>query len=359
MRTKTFSLRHDVPDASSDLTPRDNWIMNFVIIAVIVGIMIVYFSGSLTSIPYYGWIALSISMAAIAVRLIYFLWEQKSKGKYDNLLLMECVGISLALFFAFSVLYDSGFLAIFSPDWSVQMYVLILLEYAAVIVIMLPLAWKSIKERKLADIILPAIFMIVPGLMLLLFWIIPTNFSGQILYWCSVVIMVALILLLLKKETPENRLKIGTIYAACAAVSFTVIALMTGIFTNASLQAILVGGDVVPVNYFSLLWQILFSSPASAIMISIMAFGATVNIFTMALEGNAVVKGLGLLIQVFPPMLIILSMWTSNIPPPDIFVDLFGAGMAAPVFGTLELGVFGIMMTILGFFTGWMERRKD
>lgn len=86
-----------------------------------------------------------------------------------------------------------------------------------------------------------------------------------------------------------------------------------------------------------------------------MTFGTTVNLFVATLGGAEMLRGLGVLIMVFPPMLIILEMWTGGIQPPSVLTEILGLGVAAPIFAICETGVFAIMAGLLGYFGGYAK----
>lgn len=105
------------------------------------------------------------------------------------------------------------------------------------------------------------------------------------------------------------------------------------------------------VNYFSYVFYILLQSPAPALMIGFMIFGAVTVMVAQNIGGvGSILGGFATSVVVIVPMIFIFEIFAGGIAPPELLVDILGLGTASFVFGIAETSAFILMLSIIAVF---------
>lgn len=392
VKKKTFNLKAEQKkykmaglSGTSDITLKESRIFTLLCVAGVTIISVVYFLGGLVGLGEFAGAAATTMATIIAcLRVIMLAYEKRDKmpDRMDKVyFLVPTLSFLVGLFLFFNVLYNSGLFAMFSPDWIIQLYWYIGLSYLCVLGVVSLRLYKTMKEKKWNSFWMYFAYAVVPIIpMCFLFFGAKSIVPAGAFFLIGSIAIGLLFVTWVWKLPKEDRLKLGLIYGVFLLASLLMIGIILNPFfpeasVRGALQDIIVSGQAGEVDYFALVWEMLFQEAASVLMISIMVFGAVVNIFTLTLGGSKLARGLGNLIMVFPAMLIIFEMWTGGIPPPCELLNYDGrlvhggcplcGGFGQPTCGPLpyslasiiyaicETGVFAIMGTLLAYFQGF------
>lgn len=363
---KFFSLSKS---SVADITVRESQLVTISTIAFCFVFGVLYFTNILPE-AFMGLWALIPSMVAVIARFVFYAWELKKKGELDEnyeyirfgLIFGGCV---FGLFVLFSLIYDIGFLALFSADWILQLFWFITLEYVAMLTIGLTSSYMHYRNKNFVQLGIDIAFYVTPlvALVMIFFGFAP---PASLVYFIGIGVTVIFLIYLYRQLPPANRKTTMTMFVAITSITWLTILLVmdpSSWFISASLVE---QGSTVPLaqipagqttNYFSYIWYIFFQSPVAAIMIAIMTFGAVVTIFAKALGdlGGGMSVAIGAVLIVVPPLIIIMQILSGSIVAPTLLTTLLGAGVASFIFAIAEVGVFVIVAIILMTFTGMVE----
>lgn len=355
---KFFDLR----SGNIDITRRDSALAT-IISGIFIALVTVFYFLDFMPAPS-GLYALILSMIAIALRVVIYGWERRKTEELDSTFewiqyIVISGGMAFAIFLVLTLIYDLGFLALFSADWLVQIYWFIALEYIAMLGIGLVAMYLQIKNKKWERVAMDFGFFLLPlvALFMLMFDFAPPKSVSFYVGLGVNVLALGVLYRSLAKDTRKNVFALISLFSIVSQGIIFVLLDPADIFATSSIVPI-IAGQAAPVNFFSYVWFIFFQSPSASIMIALMTFGAVVTIFAKALGDLNPTSSvaIGAVIIVVPPLIIIMEIFSGAIPPPTLLVDVLGSGVASFIFAIAEVGVFVIVSIILLTFTGMIER---
>lgn len=348
--------------------------------------------------------AFGLTVGAIAIRVAISISD-----KWGNSDKPYVVGLGLIIFLAliniFNVIYSVSMYGLFVHFYFED--VRISLTIIMILIMAIPLLWYSKREireeiseewksfrsiEKGVAIRFVAFILIFIGIPIAIFWILYVNmailqpladmwsgsggystFSLELVYWVIVIISSMILLFLivgLLAFRPLGGLgggfkqisdfdKMGTFITLiffCVVAPILLIIYVLPELVN--IDSGLLGGELGVVylaqettNYFSYVFYVLLQSPAPALMIGFMVFGAMTVMISQNIGGvGKVIGGFATGVVVIIPMLFIITIFTGGIPAPDLLIDILGVGVAQVVFGLAETSAFILMLSIIAVF---------
>jgi hypothetical protein len=336
-----------------------SWVITAVVLA---GIIVLFFTNMFPPglAGFYGFTA---SMIAVGFRVAFYILEklEANPSVPMQVHLQWAVILAVAFFSMFLILtlvFDIGFFALFSSDWSVQIFWFVGMEYALLAVIGVYNIYKTLVEKDWFNAVFILAFITIP-LVILIMIFTGIKMDRSVPFWIGVAISGVLGFIIFYRLPKESRNKtlgiILTFLGALWVVLFLLIdpyQLITTTPASISGPSIFIGA----VNPFSTIWYLFFQAGTAPTMIAIMTFGAVVYVFSKTF-GDMIKAGqaVGAILMIVPPMIIIMMMFSGSITAPSTLVDLLGAGVASFIYATAETGVFVIVMVLLLAFTGMVK----
>lgn len=244
---------------------------------VIVLTAIAFFAGAFNAIEWKGVLATIITMGMLTIRVAFYVVQKREEGFMNNtsetmfLVVPSLLALVMA-FIASTVVYDVGFLAIITADWTFQLYWFVGLEVICAIVILLfnlIRDWYSQEVQKFWNDLVLLLVAIVP-LVLLIFNTQLAALEPGVPFIAIVAIMSFLLIVWVWRLPKQVRVRAGLVYGGMAfAFTLLIVMFYNPFAPSAVVEGFvpIIGGQEAPVNYFSYIWYIFFQSPAAAIMI--------------------------------------------------------------------------------------------
>lgn len=313
--------------------------------------------------PPAGLIAFLCSMGGIGLRIGIYAWEKIRENKdfewakHLQWFLIICVG-TWSGFLVLSVMYDIGFVGLFSADWTEQLFWFIALQYVSVAVLGVFNIYKAYLQKQWTEIVVYTAAVAIP-LALLIMIFTGVTFDRWLPYVIGLVASMVVLALLIYKSDPATRRKNLELIGVSMAIMWVVMFLIVDPFELFKANVLELEPATIysgAVNPFSTVFYLFFQHGVAPTMIAIMTFGAIVFVFAKAF-GDMIQAGqaIGAILMIVPPMIIIMMIFSGSISAPTQLVDLLGAGVASFIYAVAETGVFTIVMTLLMTFTGMVK----
>jgi hypothetical protein len=340
---------------------RDGIILWLILFGWLAAIATLYFTNLLP--PPAGVIAFAASLVGVGLRIGIYVWEKVHESpafdlrKHLQWFLVLCVG-AWSGFLVLTIMYDIGFLALFSPEWTDQLFWFIALIYASVAVLGVYNIYKSYLQKQYTEIVVNSAVVAIPLLLLVMIFA-GVKMTRWVPYLLGLIITVVILLFMVYHTAPDQRRKSLELIGVSMAILWVVMLFIVDPFEwfQASVleaePAVIYSGAVNP---FSTVFYLFFQHGVAPTMIAIMTFGAIVYVFAKTF-GDMIQAGqaIGAILMIVPSMIIIMMIFSGSIEAPTQLVDLLGAGVANFIYAVAETGVFTIVMTLLLTFTGMVK----
>ena len=111
-------------------------------------------------------------------------------------------------------------------------------------------------------------------------------------------------------------------------------------------------GQYGAASSFNMVFEMLFYNQTTGIMLALMVIGTFANIFVINMSKSSALQSATTMTVIGIPMIMIVSMFLGVIPPPSVFVKLFGAeAIASFVFTFAMLSVYIIFLSMMMVFS--------